>query len=42
MLAISLGLLELKKIRTGNLLPAIAIAPIIVATVEWISTGMIF
>jgi uncharacterized membrane protein YqgA involved in biofilm formation len=42
MLAISLGLLELKKIRTGNLLPAIAIAPIIVAIVEWISTGMIF
>lgn len=42
MLAISLGLLELKKIRTGNLLPAIVIAPIIVAIVEWISTGMIF
>jgi uncharacterized membrane protein YqgA involved in biofilm formation len=36
MLAISLGLLELKKIRTGNLLPAIVIAPIIVAVVEWL------
>jgi uncharacterized membrane protein YqgA involved in biofilm formation len=36
MLAIGLGLLELKKIRTGNLLPAIVIAPIIVAIVEWI------
>ncbi|MBN1810754.1 MAG: DUF554 domain-containing protein [Anaerolineae bacterium] len=35
MLAIGLGLLELKKIRTGNLLPAILIAPIIVAVVEW-------
>jgi uncharacterized membrane protein YqgA involved in biofilm formation len=35
MLAIGLGLLELKKIRTGNLLPAIVIAPIIVAVVEW-------
>jgi uncharacterized protein len=42
MLAIGLGLLELKKIRTGNLLPAIAIAPIIVAIVEWISTGVNF
>jgi uncharacterized membrane protein YqgA involved in biofilm formation len=35
MLAIGLGLLELKKIRTGNLLPAIVIAPIIVAVVDW-------
>ena len=42
MLAIGLGLLELKKIRTGNLLPAIAIAPIIVAIVEWISMGVNF
>jgi hypothetical protein len=42
MLAIGLGLLELKKIRTGNLLPAIAIAPIIVAIVEWISAGVAF
>jgi uncharacterized membrane protein YqgA involved in biofilm formation len=38
MLAIGLGLLELKKIRTGNLLPAIAIAPIVVALVEWAPT----
>jgi uncharacterized protein len=37
MLAIGLGLLELKKVRTGNLLPAIVIAPIIVAVVEWAS-----
>jgi uncharacterized membrane protein YqgA involved in biofilm formation len=36
MLAIGLGLLELKKIRTGNLLPAIVIAPIIVAAIEWL------
>ena len=36
MLAIGLGLLGLKKIRTGNLLPAIGIAPIIVAVVEWL------
>lgn len=42
MLAIGLGLLELKKIRTGNLLPAIVIAPIIVAIVEWISMGVTF
>jgi uncharacterized membrane protein YqgA involved in biofilm formation len=38
MLAIGLGLLELKRIRTGNLLPAIVIAPIIVAIVAWAST----
>lgn len=36
MLAIGLGLLELKKIRTGNLLPAIVIAPLIVAVLEWV------
>jgi uncharacterized membrane protein YqgA involved in biofilm formation len=36
MLAIGLGLLELKKIRTGNLLPAIIIAPVIVAVVQWL------
>ncbi len=34
MLAIGLGLLELKQIRTGNLLPAILIAPLIVAVVK--------
>ena len=38
MLAIGLGLLELKKIRAGNLLPAIVIAPIIVAVTEWMPT----
>jgi uncharacterized membrane protein YqgA involved in biofilm formation len=38
MLAIGLGLLELKKIRIGNLLPAIVIAPIIVAVIEWMPT----
>lgn len=31
MLALGLGLLEIKQIRAGNLLPAIVIAPIIVA-----------
>jgi uncharacterized membrane protein YqgA involved in biofilm formation len=36
MLALGLGLLEVKKIRTGNLLPAIAIAPVIVAVLEWL------
>jgi uncharacterized membrane protein YqgA involved in biofilm formation len=36
MLAIGLGLLDLRRIRTGNLLPAIAIAPIIVAVVGWL------
>lgn len=35
-LAIGLGLLDLRKVRTGNLLPAIAIAPIIVAVVGWL------
>jgi uncharacterized membrane protein YqgA involved in biofilm formation len=35
MLAIGLGLLEIKQIRTGNLLPAIFVAPIIVAILEW-------
>lgn len=34
MLAIGFGLLEVKRIRTGNLLPAIAVAPIIVAVIE--------
>jgi len=33
MLALGLGLLEIKQIRTGNLLPAIVIAPIIVAVI---------
>jgi uncharacterized membrane protein YqgA involved in biofilm formation len=34
MLAIALALLELKQIRTGNLLPAILVAPLIVALVK--------
>lgn len=34
MLAIGLGLLEIKRIRTGNLLPALFIAPLIVAVLE--------
>ncbi len=34
MLALGLGLLDIKQIRAGNLLPAIAIAPIIVAIVK--------
>jgi hypothetical protein len=36
MLALGLGLLRIKTIRVGNLLPAIAIAPIIVAIVAWL------
>jgi hypothetical protein len=36
MLALGLGLLQVKRIRAGNLLPAIAIAPIIVAVVAWL------
>lgn len=36
MLALGLGLLKIKRIRAGNLLPAIAFAPIIVAIVGWI------
>jgi len=31
MLALGLGLLEIKQIRAGNLLPAIVLAPVIVA-----------
>lgn len=34
MLALGLGLLEVKRIRAGNLLPAIIIAPVIVAVLE--------
>lgn len=34
MLALGLGLLQIKEIRAGNLLPALAVAPIIVAVVE--------
>ena len=34
MLALGLGLLGIKQIRAGNLLPALALAPIIVALVE--------
>jgi uncharacterized membrane protein YqgA involved in biofilm formation len=34
MLALGLGLLEIKKVRAGNLLPALAVAPVIVAIVE--------
>ena len=37
MLALGLGLLEIKRIRTGNLLPAIVIAPLIVAILAWLS-----
>lgn len=33
MLALGLGLLEIKRIRAGNLLPAVVVAPIIVAIV---------
>lgn len=33
MLALGLGLLEIKQIRAGNLLPALAVAPVIVAVV---------
>lgn len=36
MLALGLGLLELKQIRTGNLLPALAVAPVIVAILGWL------
>jgi hypothetical protein len=36
MLALGFGLLKIKEIRTGNLLPAIVTAPIIVAAVAWI------
>jgi len=36
MLALGLGLLEIKRIRTGNLLPALVAAPAIVALVDWI------
>jgi len=37
MLALGLGLLEIKQIRAGNLLPAIVVAPIIVAAVKWVT-----
>jgi len=36
MLALGLGLLQVKKIRAGNLLPSIVIAPLIVAVVNWL------
>ena len=36
MLALGLGLLKIKEIRTGNLLPALVVAPIIVAVTEWV------
>jgi uncharacterized membrane protein YqgA involved in biofilm formation len=37
MLALGLGLLGIKRIRAGNLLPALIIAPIIVAVISLIS-----
>ena len=37
MLALGLGLLEIKRIRAGNLLPAIIVAPTIVAVLAWAS-----
>jgi len=37
MLALGLGLLEIKEIRAGNLLPALLMAPVIVAAVACIS-----
>ncbi len=36
MLGIGLGLLEVKRIRVGNLLPALFIAPLIVALAAWL------
>jgi hypothetical protein len=36
MLALGLGLLEIKRIRAGNLLPAIVVAPLIVAILTWL------
>jgi len=36
MLGIGLGLLEIKRIRVGNLLPALFIAPLIVALAAWL------
>jgi len=36
MLALGLGLLGIKRIRTGNLLPALVVAPAIVALAGWI------
>jgi uncharacterized membrane protein YqgA involved in biofilm formation len=36
MLGIGLGLLEIKRIRVGNLLPALFIAPFIVALAAWL------
>ena len=36
MLALGLGLLEIKRIRTGNLLPGIVIGPLIVAVLAWL------
>jgi hypothetical protein len=38
MLALGLGLLQIKRIRAGNLLPAIVFAPIIVAVTHWLGT----
>jgi len=37
MLALGLGLLEVKHIRAGNLLPAIVVAPLVVAVLEWVA-----
>lgn len=39
MLALGLGLLEIKQIRAGNLLPALLAAPVILAVVEWLPTA---
>ena len=36
MLGIALGLLEIKRLRVGNLLPALFIAPLIVALAAWL------
>jgi len=35
MVGLGLGLLEIKRIKTGNLLPALLFAPLIVALLEW-------
>jgi hypothetical protein len=36
MLGLGLGLLEIKRIRAGNLLPALLVAPLIVAVLAWL------
>jgi uncharacterized membrane protein YqgA involved in biofilm formation len=41
LLATALMILEIKRIPVADLLPAIFLAPVLIALVEWVSPGLL-